>query len=265
MHEQVDRLIGDIKQAGIPINPSSRLNSYAGLLKVSADHESISSVDCDYALLELLQLRAIIRELSKPPPVAGWESRFRKALKGAVRASEDGLDSAARSTQAELWTAAVLRSRGYSVELSEPDLNITAPGGSNLQVAVKRPRSQNKVRRNTRDAVKQLERRRGDGLIVLDLTYLEACPKPLYVPRIGNLQVPARIMLDGYASEYGDRLLSDTSEDVGAILLHLSLPCRALEPPAVMISRRWLLLARDYRIPYANLVQNLATTSESPG
>ena len=230
---------------------------------MDTDHESISNMDCDYALMEVLQLRTIIFELSKPPSVAGWESALRKALKGAVRASEDRLDCIARSTQSELLAAASLRACGYSVELTEPDLNITSPSGSQFQIAVKRPRSHKKVQHNTCEAVKQLMRRRGESIIVLDLTYLEACPKPIYVPRTGNLLLPARVLLDRHVSEFGDRLLSYVGQDV-AILLHLSLPCRALDPPALMISRRWLLLALEYRIPYANLVQNLITKFESP-
>jgi hypothetical protein len=147
--------------------------------------------------------------------------------------------------------------------LAEPDLRITAPDGLKLQVAVKRPRSPKKVLANVRYAAKQLRQRPGEGFIVVDLTYLEALPKPLFVPRTRNVQLPAKIMLDGYAMEYADRLLSEIGKDVGAILLHLSLPCRALDPPALMISRRWLVVSTDYRIPYANLARSLAAKIES--
>jgi hypothetical protein len=103
--------------------------------------------------------------------VPRWNELVEQTLSGSPLRTEEANHSRARDVQFELLVAALFRRIGYSVSLEEPDI-VAERNSHRIAIAVKRPRSRTKLRRNIHDAGKQIVRLNLQGLIAIDTTVL---------------------------------------------------------------------------------------------
>jgi hypothetical protein len=193
-----------------------------------------------------------------------WLESLNLACEGTALATSVQSDKKARSTQFELFTMAYLTMADFPASPIEPDVQASV-GGEEVAFAAKRLRSVSKFPRNLRAACKQLARHTVPGFAVIDLSFVESLQKPIYVPRIGQQQAVAAILLDGFAEEH-ERDIFDAAHHshVRGVLLHASVICRSVQPAARFVSRRWLLGAAKDSDVARKLVTAFQTLGQSP-
>lgn len=245
MAKKVGELISYIEGSGLSVHPGSRLRVYEGVFE---DCWSSASQDCpteSVALRESMQFLHIARLLRTHDSTL-LRDKLSSALGGAPIAADDANGSKARSDQAELYLAALLLTCGLTVELAEPDLVVTVRDGTTVPVAIKRPRSEQKVQSNLRKAARQIDRSGRPGIIALDLSFIERVEKPIYISEPDHRQTLARILLDGYAQENAEMLLEISQRPrILGILMHLSCVVRSIRPHSMMVSTRLLATGHE--------------------
>jgi hypothetical protein len=170
----IDEVRNCVKEAGLRLNESSRLEMYRKYILRTRQSDGAMSANsenfavCHRLFLEVPQLALVCRELSRPPAVAGWESKMEIVLAGGLT-PESEADTAARDAQLELLLAAALRKGGAEVALAEPDV-IVAFEDLKLGIAAKRITSPKKANRRLREARNQIERANIDGIVALDIS-----------------------------------------------------------------------------------------------
>jgi len=267
--QHVEQIIVQIEKLGIRVNRSSRLREYQELLSSNtpkfAEGEEVTF---NWALLECLQFSVIVRSLEMLEANSCWLPKLQSAVTGATFANDDSESSRARSDQCELYFMGMLLHAGFAVELGEPDLLVKLSDKETLAMAVKRPRSEKKVFKNIRAGIRQLPIGGPAGVVAIDLSFIEHVAKPLYIYEAVNEQVPAAILLDGYAREnWLDLLRAGRGPNTLGLLLHLSCGVRSLRPNLAMISRRWLFVANEFDPRVDKLtraIQSLGAKSSSP-
>jgi hypothetical protein len=194
-------------------------------------------------MLEALQFEAVRRSIETAHDWQRLSTAIVQATAGNAEAILDRPDCKARSTQFELFVWACVRAAGFQATLSEPDLTIQYGGGKVIAVAAKRPRSDRKVIKNIRAACRQIANVPHDGIVALDLSFIGAMGKPIYVQRAEHYQVLSKILLDGFVHEHEQELCAAArGHNVVGILFHHSGVVRAVHDPARLVSRRWAFL-----------------------
>jgi hypothetical protein len=244
--EKVGEIISRIQDFGVRVHPASRLRTYQSVLAMPVSSDRSAANRQDLALQEALQFLTVTR-LLKTVDVPDLREKLKSAVGGAPFVFDDPARSKARSDQAELYVAAVLAAAGFGVEFAEPDLIVQMSDGTRVAVAVKRPRSKRKIRRNLRKATRQVVRAGLPGVVVADLSFVEGVGKPIFVRDPQAQLLLAAVLLDGYAREHETMLLEIAKrQNVVGVLLHLTSMVQSLDPPVRMASRRWLALGRDF-------------------
>jgi hypothetical protein len=100
------------------------------------------------------------------PPDEPTKRKLRVVL-GGPSVPDDSRHDAARATQAEFFSAALLRAAGYAVTWGEPDL-IISRDNRQFGVAVKRVTSDEQFRRRVRQAASQLRSANLTGLVLVN-------------------------------------------------------------------------------------------------
>jgi hypothetical protein len=174
---------------------------------------------------------------------AVWIRKVETALGGHFLAADDRDDAKARSEQFELYLAAVLFAAGNPVEFAEPDLVVQTQHGR-LAIAAKRPRSEAKIRKNVIKGARQVRRHAIDGVVAVDLSFVNELGKPIFLKTISQQQVPSKVLLDGYLLENRDWLVAAcTDYKTTGTLAFFSCAAWTVDPVAHVISRRWVLVA----------------------
>ena len=205
--------------------------------------EDSATFSLDRALLESSQFLAIHRALSTMSDPRPWLPTLNAACCGQALATNVRSDSRARSDQFELFTMACLTMAGFRAVPSEPDLRAHI-GRDEVAFAAKRLRAIPKFRRNLHDACAQLAKHKIRGFAVVDLSFVNLIPKPVYVRRLEPQQALAAVLLNGFAEEHQRDILDATRRpEVFGVLLHASVTGRSIQPTARFVSRRWILCA----------------------
>lgn len=258
---QIREIIRGLVNLGANINPSSRLHQYAQMFEHDDDSGSLSF---DFALLESLQFLAIYRALSTMSDPSPWLPIVSSSVCGQTFAGDDRADSRARSDQFELFTMACLTMGGFQVMPKEPDLRAHIER-EEVAFAAKRLRSIPKLRRNLHGACAQLAKHKIPGFAVIDLSFVELVPKPVYVRRLEQQQVIAAVLLDGFAKQHEREILSAIQRpSVQGILFHASVVGRSVQPLARFVSRRWLLCASTDTKTSRQLIATFQSLGQPP-
>lgn len=242
----IRELIQYFAALGVRINPVSRLHQYANLLE--RDHDPLKTT-LDEALLEAFQFVTIARAFQESTVSPNWLPSLASATGGHVDSRKDQGGSRSRSNQFELYTMASLAGAGFQAEPSEPDL-WTQISGTEVAFAAKRLRSWDKLARNLSDGADQIERHGVPGYIVLDISFINQSPKPLFVRSPNQQLLPSVIIADGFVELHHKTFLAYALKPhILGILVHASVAARTLTPLARFVSRRWVLFAaRDTQI-----------------
>lgn len=174
--DEANEVINLLASAGVRVHASSRLRSYVRAFEAALPFEYSRPPDetmrvCHRALAELHDFKEIATVLGAPPEVRGWRERVAEALGGGILRADEKRHIRARDTQFELAVAAMLRGKGCSVTLDEPDI-LAAVNGVTFAVAAKRPRSRRNLNNIIRDAGNQLLRAQTNGLLAFDTTVI---------------------------------------------------------------------------------------------
>jgi hypothetical protein len=233
--------VSRFESAGAVVNPSSRLPHYASLFDRERATDESESVR-DVALLEALQFVAISDSLDADR-LRSLAGHLSIAASGSIDAGQDRQDCKARSLQFELFLLSCLQAAGLKVEAREPDIMVTTSRGANIAIAAKRLRSTAKLSKNLRKGRSQVLRSKVDGLVAIDLSFLEAIQKPVYVRDFRHHQIVSKVVLDQFVHVNAKTvmaLLAGTA--VVGVLFHYGAVVHSLEPHSMVVSRRWLLL-----------------------
>lgn len=243
--EMIRAIISDFERHGVVVNRSSRLHRYASLFDAkghSPNNESLQS-QLDTALLEIMQFKVIRSSIYTAEHWLLLSRLLSQSIGGNFSSEDDRADCRARSIQFELFTWAYMTSAGLSVKICEPDLSVQMPYGSIISVAAKRPRSDHKIVKNIRAGCHQVAAARNDGVIVVDLSFVQAIRKPIYIREATHYQVLSKIMLDGFVRDRARELCNAArGQNVIGILFHYSAAVRSLHDLTRLVSRRWLFL-----------------------
>ena len=170
--QQLDDLVADLRDHGVPVSPSSRLVQYARVLerlgarpRLARDQLALAS----HCFSEGSELIEVTGHLRAAPEVPGWRKLFRRVQGGGIKPSAKA--DAARDAQLELLVGAALKAAGAEVVFDEPDARATWEGHA-LAVAAKRVSSVEKLEKNVRKARNQIARTGLPGLIAVDFTML---------------------------------------------------------------------------------------------
>jgi hypothetical protein len=238
-------ILQDFKKYGAVIHPSSRLLKYATLFSSNAAAANDESIHArlDVALLEGLQFCAIHRCILSAAQCPKLRRNLSIAAGGAVDATSDKDECKARSIQFELFVLSCLRAAGLNASLEEPDLLVHLPEKPAVAIAAKRPRSDKKIFKNIRNARRQISGSRRVGIVTVDLSFVESLAKPVYVERAEQVELLAKVVLDGFVLE-NEQKIRDAAQDVSVIgvLFHFSGVVRSTRDSARLVSRRWVFL-----------------------
>ena len=210
--EAGEALLENLRAQGLRVSGSCRLAQYVRQmqhLKSAATGGLTVSIDVPLfaqALLEIQVIDTIVRGLTQPSPLPGWERRVQEILRGAAKPQDELNFSAARDFQFELVLAASLRLVGYEVALEEPDVVVKSVL-PRIGFAAKRPRSLQTVEANVRAADKQISRSRMAGVIALDLSLLMS-PKNLPVT-VDDPAIAEKLIIqtvDGFIHDNHERI-----------------------------------------------------------
>jgi hypothetical protein len=170
--QQLDALVQDLREHGIPISPSSRIVRYARILQAlgrqaawNADELGLLS-NCYDEGSELIEVTDAVRA---EPEIPRWRNLFRRIQDGEVKPSSK--PDPARNYQLELVMAAALKAAGAVVAFDEPDVR-SKWDGHDVVVAAKRVSSVSKLQANVRKARDQIAEAGLPGLIAVDCTVL---------------------------------------------------------------------------------------------
>ena len=187
---------------GLRIAQSSRLHAYLGRLRqVTNDPSPFVSValanQLTFDLREIDELIEIVEAVAEAPTPAELD-RLRLIQKGHETPDEPTADKA-RDAQYELYLRAVLAKGGLDVEFHEPDLVVTA-AGRKVHLAAKRPTSLARLDDRLRDAIGQVARYPGPGIVAISLDQIIR-------PRKGLLVVPTTAALQPAVADLVDLFL----------------------------------------------------------
>ena len=238
-------LLVRLEAADIAVHPASRFNRYATELEVAATSEyDMPSDDVlriwHRLLIEVDYLDTIMTALAKDPPVPGWKEKIEETLSGGVLRTQDQNDCRARNIQFELLVASIVRQAGYDIQLGEPDVIVTS-GGFRFGIAVKRPRSAAKVRRNIRSGENQLKGQELTGLVAVDLTILENASDKHFTTKVFSQTEAALIKRFSETTRYVRAVEAkniDTSSVFG-LITHMAIPVWEPDERTMSFVQRW--------------------------
>ena len=166
-----DMTVARLRDFGISVPSNGRLpRAQAEIARAERFHVRLGTTDraMEEALAEanrtVFELYYIVSRLQ--PPNRQTTKKLRVLL-GGPSVPDDSRHDPARDTQAEFFSAALLRAAGYAVTWGEPDLIITRDNRS-FGVAVKRVTSDEQFRRRVRKAAAQLRAANLTGLIIVN-------------------------------------------------------------------------------------------------
>lgn len=174
-HAELAVLKAQLAGVGLSLPPGSRLLAFAAAVEGLAGGEMSARDLRDPRLHALLEGARDFGELHMaatrllPSEDSALITRFRRALGGSPLPVNQ--NRAARTTQYELYLAAVLSTTGYPVRFAEPDL-ILAHSGMQLAIAAKRIETQRQFRRRLKEGVAQIERSGHRGIVAVSFDYL---------------------------------------------------------------------------------------------
>jgi len=176
LFQEANDVIERLTSAGVHVHGGSRLYAYVRAIKAALPFEYSRLPEetlriCHRALAELHDFKEIATVLSASPEVDGWRERVAEALGGGILRAHEKRHIRARDTQFELAVAAMLRRKGCSVTLDEPDVHASV-NGVTFAVAAKRPRSRRNLDNIIRDAGNQLLRSQLNGILAFDTTII---------------------------------------------------------------------------------------------
>lgn len=172
-HSEMAALKARLASVGLALPPGSRLASFARTIDAMAGGSFSARDQTDPRLHSLLEGARDFGEMHMaamrllPTDDPALVVRFRRALGGSTMPVNRNPD--ARSTQFELYLAAVLTTTGHQVEFAEPDIILAYPG-LEIAVAAKRIETPRKYRTRLKEGVEQIERsgRRGIVAVLFD-------------------------------------------------------------------------------------------------
>jgi hypothetical protein len=241
----IRRVICDFEAVGVSINSSSRLHQYAALFDLSLTEACADSLHSklDLALLESLQFKAIRRCLDHAPACPELLLKIAEASGGSFDASRDKSDSRSRSTQFELFLFSCLLAVGVKATFGEPDVLVRGCEDRTIGIAAKRPRSEKKFLKCLRAGCRQIAMSGRDGLVAIDLSFIESLNKPIYIRDASKYQTLSKIIVDDFVLENMRRICTSAYEPlVIGVLFYYSGVMRTINEPVRLVSRRWLFL-----------------------
>lgn len=239
--DRVREVIEEFRTYGVKLNPSCRLEQYGRQFDQDLTFDDLTDqVNC-WSYLEAMQFSLIARALPNLSTKKVVLPKLQIAMGGSMHPARDSSDTKARSEQFELYTLSVLSLSGFEVEIDEPDIWVNVKG-DRIPIAVKRPRSVKKIFKLIRNGSNQLTACGTQGIVALDLSFVEDFSKPALFQSFHQQQVMSKLLLDGFAHEHDEKLMEQLyrSSDLIGYLLHLSVCVTSMDPLANMVSRRWL-------------------------
>lgn len=120
---------------------------------------------------------------------------------------------------------------------------MTTSSGASVSIAAKRLRSETKLAKNLRKGRSQVIQSQKNGLIAIDLSFVESIRKPVYVRDLRQHQVVSKVVLDQFVRTNENAVVSvmDGTPVIG-VLFHFACVVRSFAPAARMTSRRWIFL-----------------------
>jgi len=178
LQQRLADLLAEFTRLGAEARPGSRLDQMARVLLEDRDRVKavVEPTDPGFrvgleALRDLFTLEPIMDALGCVDLGCDKKLVLKRLMKDAVVSRSDEKVSRGRDLQAELLTAARCVRGGMSdVALREPpDVQATIDG-TRWGIAVKRIKKATRIDQNMRDAVEQVERMGGPGVVLLDIS-----------------------------------------------------------------------------------------------
>ncbi|TDJ66891.1 MAG: hypothetical protein E2O37_01725 [Proteobacteria bacterium] len=173
LHDRYEQSLVRIKNWGISINESSRLNKYKAdlvyLSKGNIPPDPKRLCDLTFSVIEADEIADIVSAEVDSNPSAEVLERMRDLPSDPYLKTNEA-KAAGRSSQFELYVRALAKMGGLSCSMGSPDLTVKL-GEQDVQLEAKRPLGSNGVDSNFRKALNQLDKD-NSGMIVMSLDHV---------------------------------------------------------------------------------------------
>jgi hypothetical protein len=250
-HAEMAELQSRLATVGLTLPPGSRLASFARTIDAMAGGAFSASDQADPRLHALLEGARDFGEIHMaatrllPTDDQSLVERFRRVLGGSPMPVNRNPD--ARSTQFELYLAAILTTTGQHVDFAEPDLILVHPA-LEIAFAAKRIETPRKFRARLKEGVEQIERSGRRGIVAVSFDHVGPSRYPGIVAETADsVQLQAPQILREVVDPLRDVTLRATvGRPVLALLATVALP--AIVPSQNRIGRLAGMLLRIIEI-----------------
>ncbi len=158
-----------VRDMGFDVSESSRLAQMRDLLNKGFIKETDPEFEraCE-AYRDITLLKFAFDRLGTVADAAVLRGKVARLVKDSVLPQDDLADTPGRDTQSELYVAAVCQAAGILISLEEPDV-VVEVDGIRYGLAVKRLKSLRQLEKRSRSAIRQIERSKLPGFVVLDM------------------------------------------------------------------------------------------------
>jgi len=168
--DEAHRVVGQLKELGYRISPSSRFGQYLKIVEGCAASGTIGHPLLPQALLEFRQLDVITRVYGC---LSGASAKLQRVISDPADPLKSKPEAPGRDTQFELFLGALLDLGGCAPLIGEPDL-VFAHDGVAVGIAAKRVKSETTLRARNAGAIDQIENAAARGEIGRGVVALEA-------------------------------------------------------------------------------------------
>ncbi len=167
LQQQATFVIDTLARMELP-TANTRLDSMRRVLKrgyISPDNSDFPIAQ--EALLDIPMIAFVLNQREEFPQKE-LKAKLRLLVQDSPLPEQAQTSSPGRDAQSELYIAAVCKNAGMNATLGEPDV-IVDLNGQQYGLAVKRLKSESKIKKRFKDAANQIEKSGLPGFIVLDI------------------------------------------------------------------------------------------------